>query len=92
MKRLKIEVFKQTSDDWYPNYIVGDGRLQLVRVNILELYEEKSWRVCVWGNDDCGMEKDFINDELTSWRAFAEVISLDDVTKDALTKMGFVQA
>ncbi len=53
---------KPTPDDWYPNY---EGDLVKVRLGIYipdccaKNKGKKFHRVCVWGADDCGMEKDF---------------------------------
>jgi len=56
MKPIKFTVpkgeFRPTNDDWYPNY---EGNL--VRLRVLSL-SDGMWRVCVWGNDDTGMEID----------------------------------
>ena len=56
MKR--VDVFKKTNDDWYPAFEMGGEKL--VEVSFIQLTpwlpaEERIWRVCVWGNDDCGM-------------------------------------
>lgn len=54
------DFFLPTQDDWHPNFLRNT-----VRIRVYEsLFVRKSvlcyWaRICVWGNDDCGMEKDF---------------------------------
>lgn len=88
MKR--VEVYKRTTDDWYPAFTSSEG--DLVEVSFLQLRED-GWRVCVWGNDDAGMEKDFPHDqENSAFCCFLEVIGMDDVTVDSLVKLGFVSA
>jgi hypothetical protein len=59
---LKITCFVPVQEDWYSNYrIEGDARHKdtlLVQVSALSLSDGK-FRVCVWGNDDFGLERDF---------------------------------
>ena len=95
---MRVEVFKRTRDNWYGNYqVVGDCRVSdLVEVSFVKLlpYEEDNrlnWRVCVWGNDDCGMEKDF-EKEAEAWNVFLQVIGLEYVDRADLIKMEFVSA
>ena len=49
------------------------------------------WRVCVWGNDDCGMERDF-DLEGDALHIFYHIISWTYVNKDQLKNAGFVFA
>jgi hypothetical protein len=53
-------------------------------------FEDKThyWKVSVWGDDDSGMEMDFL-DERSAWQCFIEVIGLDDVTVKKLKELGF---
>lgn len=95
---MRVEVFKRTQDDWYGNYkIVGDQRVSdLVEVSFLNLGPtlqpgQPNWRVCVWGNDDCGMERDFEN-ETEAWVMFLQVIGLEHVNRNKLITLGFVSA
>ncbi len=89
-----VEVYKITNDEWYPSFKLDDG-IMLVRVSFLELptfnNEIKLWRVCAWGNDDCGVEKDF-ESETEAWVCFLEIIGLQAVNSDALFSRGFVSA
>lgn len=84
-------VFKRTQDNWYPsyqlynNFSVPDDYEQLVEVSFMELLNGK-WRVCVWGNDDMGMEKDY---PYRSWTEFINIISMEFVNQDRLREMGF---
>lgn len=87
-------VFKKTSDDWYPNYITTCGLL-LVVVTFKATgpipKDNTEWVVCVWGNDDCGMEKFFTN-EKEAWTTFLAIIEMETVSMSELTKLGLVSA
>jgi hypothetical protein len=92
MKR-RINVFKKTKDNWYPNYeerISGDS---LVEVSFMKLYPSEeypeNYRVCIWGADDFGMEKDFVT-ENEAWVVFLEVIGLEFVNHRELEELGFI--
>lgn len=99
---MRVDVFKRTSDDWYPSYELaqwnkGIEHQKLVEVSFLQTGPKPKpliggeWRVCIWGGDDCGMERDFA-DEKVAWCCFLEVIGLNDVTMAALKERGFVGA
>lgn len=45
------------TDDWYPCFPHG-----LVAVRWFPFLDGKGWRVCVWGADDTGMERDFFGE------------------------------
>ena len=34
---MRVEVFKETTDDWYPSYKMDGGRTMLVEVSFLKL-------------------------------------------------------
>lgn len=96
MEHKKCEAYKQTSEDWYPSLVL-DADVKLLRVSLIELLGG-GWRVCVWGDDDFGMEKDF--DVLPNYccalessrMCYYSVMSLEDVTIEELRRLGFVQA
>lgn len=97
---MRVDVFKRTSDDWCPSYELsqwnnGVERQKLVEVSFTQTGPtpptDGEWRVCAWGGDDCGMERDF-TDEKTAWCCFLEVIGLEDVTMATLKERGFVGA
>lgn len=94
---MRCDVFKRTTDDWRPSYTldIGIGTVcaqRLVEVSFCRIDETgNSWRVCVWGEDDCGMEKDF-DDEKSAWCCFLEVIGMDYVNMTSLSTCGFVGA
>ncbi len=99
----RIEVLKQTQDDWYPSYRLhgwfhGQEDVMLVRVtfhgNITAHYDSPRapvYRTSVWGADDCGMEFDS-ESEATCFNTFLQVIGLKYVNRDELKKLGFVSA
>lgn len=94
----KMLVFKRTIDDWCPNYnIESDARVSgLVEVSLLKLFDG-DWRVCVWGADDLGMEKDFEKDfypkaKDVAFDCFLTVIGMETVDMPQLKKLGFVYA
>jgi hypothetical protein len=96
------EVYKETSEDWYPSYRLSswsneikDSDTKLVCVTFTPLLsplaDHEEYRVHVWGSDDCGMEKDFTC-EKKAWSCFLEVIGLKDVTFKELLDRQFVSA
>lgn len=97
---MRIDVFKRTTDDWCGNYkIEGDCRVNgLVNVSMCQTgpnpkNNDGEFRVCVWGNDDLGMERDFGNDETLAMSVFMQVIGWEDVTINRLkTELGFWSA
>ena len=96
---MNISVYKPTQDDWYGNYLLkrpsdidGLGLVQVMftQTGPLPPFNGK-WRVCDWGNDDCGMEKDFEH-ESEALNTFYRVIGWDFVNKEILRQEGFVSA
>ncbi len=89
---MSIHAFKSTSDNWAGNFkIENDARYQggYVEVSLLKLGPDfYVHRVCVWGNDDRGMEFD-TEDELEAKEVFQKVILMDDVTFEKLQQLGF---
>ena len=84
----KLECFKKTSDNWYPNHYK-----ELVAVTLFKNSEYPACpsnvdRVCVWGNDDCGMEYDGEDAEYK----FNRILEMDDVTFKALKDLGLQSA
>jgi len=94
---MRVDTFKRTQDNWYGNYkITGDARVSdLVEVSFLKLLNtegsELNWRVCVWGNDDFGLERDFEH-EAEAWVTFLEVIGQEYVNQQYLRNNGFIGA
>ena len=93
--KKQLEVFKRrnakvkTTDDWYPNFPNSE-----VEISLMKLMDGKStYRLCVWGADDCGMEIDVETtnpDNLI--REYESLISSPPITKKHLTSLGFVRA
>lgn len=92
---MNVKVFKSTSESWFPSYTIDGGKSLLVEVRFTQTGPhppaDGDWRVCVWGGDDCGMERDFSNEE-EAWNCFLQVIGLQDVTRAALKDRGFSSA
>jgi hypothetical protein len=78
----RIEKRVTTPDNWCPT--AQDGT---VCVSFLGL-RGPAWRVCVWGEDDLGMEWDFLDDQFEKAQAIYDSI-YDGVTIQQLKQMGF---
>lgn len=92
---MKIEVFKPTQDDFYSNYSVG-CKYELVKVIFTQTGPNPKigngmYRVCVWGNDDFGLEIHF-TEETTALNMFHQVIGWKYVNIQQLRDTGFVTA
>lgn len=88
-KPIRCEVFKETKEDWYPAYkIEHDLRYEgFVMVAFLELVPSGEWRVCIWGQDDYGLERDFPpHERMKAWEVFVDIISAEYVTHDLAKK------
>lgn len=93
-KKITVSVFKETEDNWYPSFeIKGDARYKyLVEVSYLEL-SDGMWRVCVWGQDDMGMERDFEPYErMKAWEVFISIIEQHYVSYNFIKDLGFYGA
>ena len=93
---MLIQVYKKTNEDWYGNYEIKDGD-SLVKVSLTQTGPDPKnykgeFRVCVWGNDDCGMELDFGADETKALNCFLQVIGTGCVSRDHLISLGFISA
>lgn len=95
----RVDVYKPTDDEWYGNdilcyrhgdYIPVHRTSRIVTVSFMQLSDGK-YRVCVWGNDDFGLEKDY-NLEDEAWYNFIKVIKMHAVNKQPLKDMGFYNA
>ncbi len=83
---------KPTRDDWCGNF---PGNQVQVSIYCNNEYEGEIWhRVCVWGNDDCGLEQDFFGEdqEEKALEVYAKVMNLDYVDFKILKEMGFYGA
>lgn len=82
----RVNVFKKTDDNWYPNYF---KRLVEVSYVYPELTDGTT-RVCVWGADDFGMHCDYKTKE-EAYAMFEHIIALDVVNMDDLKALEFEQ-
>ncbi len=86
----RTSVFKRTNDNWCPSYIIKDSFNQwsAVEVSFIHLMDGL-FRVCAWGADDIGMERDY-ESENEACVVFLQVIGEDYVDVDLLIeKYGF---
>jgi hypothetical protein len=72
-----------TTDDWYPNF-----ERNTVECSLLKL-RDGMFRVCIWGADDTGMERDF--ESQMDAKAMFKALP-NPVTRDWLKAQGFVPA
>ena len=77
-----LDVFLEVHENWYGNFRIADDvrytdtRL-FVKVSLVGYLDGSGWKVAVWGNDDCGMEREFP----TNQRKEALQLYIDIVTK-----------
>ena len=97
---MKIQVLKQTQQNWYGSYTVektykGVCKQKFVEVtfhgNINARWPARSetWRTRVCGNDNYAMEIDCSTRE-EAWNKFIQVIELEYVNREDLIKLGFI--
>ena len=85
-----LTIFKEVSEDWYGNYRIADDQRyfgKYVSIKISKLFSGL-FRVCVWGNDDLGMDRDF-EIESEAIAVFQQLIMVEDLTKQYLSNSGF---
>ena len=76
-----IKEYRETTDDWHPNWPGGK-----VHVSAFWDAENRFGRVCVWGMDDTGMERDFVDRE----SMVKVAMELDEVImREDLVALGF---
>jgi len=78
-----IRVMIKTTDDWSPNF---DNNK--VKLSYLGLIAKNTYRVCIWGADDCGMEYDTPNKN-DAKTMFEKLKQQGIVTKKELEKLKF---
>ena len=83
-----ISCYKEVNEDWYPCFPpVANGDKPLVWVGVYDNRPiERNSIVCVWGNDDCGME--LISDYDTCLSVYKEIASASEVTRLFLKELG----
>ncbi len=86
-------IYKETNEDWYPSLIVNWKNIKLLRVHFMQL-STKQWRVCVWGGDDFGMERDYPeNKRDLALECFEDIAKLEQpLTRFILKSFGFKNA
>lgn len=76
-----------TNEDWYPTV---NGQLKLL---VIRSTHSSMIRICIWGGDDFGMEKDYtlsgITFEEARWEAYAIP---EPITVEWLEQNGFIVA
>lgn len=85
-----ITVFKEVNEDWYSNYHIADDVRytgKYVSIRISKLFDGL-FRVCVWGNDDLGMDRDF-EVESDAVKMFQTLVIVEELTKQFLSENGF---
>jgi len=85
-----IDVFKKTDEDWYGNFKIKDDHRypdRFVRLSLSQL-DNKEYRVSVWGNDDLGMELDFV-DKSVARDLFSKLCLKDVINRRLLLSLGF---
>ena len=101
-KYIKARCFKLTDDDWYGNYKIEDvanypdgelkGKNKLVDVSLLTLGPgADQFRVCVWGNDDFGLELDF-DSVFDAQAMYLKLLQLEVINEYDLKQLGFKRA
>lgn len=99
----RITVFKECIGEWAPNFKL-EGKYKgryanLVAVSFLKLLPYKGedskecllkYRVCVWGADDFGMERDFIHRD-QALKMFNKVIAQEKISPLFLKDNDFVR-
>ncbi len=84
MKEKKV--MKDTDDDWYPNF-----ENEQVELRYLGELSDGTFRVAVWGADDCGMERDFIL-ESDAIAMFDTLNSYEKINQSDLEKLDFLNS
>lgn len=78
-------VEKPTPDDWYPSINV-----HYVKLSTMSLSDGK-FRVCVWGGDDFGMERDYAT-KAEADAAYDTLAKAAFISQRMCREMGFIQA
>lgn len=74
-----------TTDNWYPTYDGG-----YVQVSLIPL-SDGTWRCCVWGDDDFGLDFD-TEDRQKATEMYELVTAMPNVVVAHLKRLGFVNA
>jgi len=89
MSKMKDKTIRiKTTDDWCSNYNVDEVELSIINIGS---ESQPEYRVCVWGADDLGMEKDFSSTELKeAILLFEKLESEGMVSICMLSNLGFI--
>lgn len=89
----RIDCAVEVRDDWYPNFNAEgkpDREGRYVRLSLLEIPTRAGWRVCAWGADDFGLEKDFDHgDRAAAQETYDLVRQVGPITQADLLSIGF---
>lgn len=100
----KQNKFIRTREDWYPSFRPSQRpnnpdyhnplpftalRVSMTQLFVSDTHPDSVWRVCVWGADDFGMERD-VATPVTAQRLFNAI--QDFTTVADLKRMGFRNA
>lgn len=91
MSKYKLygDKFVWTSDNFYPNFEGNLVNVSMMRLNL----EEDTYRVCVWGEDDCGFERDWkSSDPEEAKRIYFKIVNSGNVTHKLLESLKFKSA
>lgn len=90
-KLIKLDKNVLTSEDWCPTLSGGRIRCTLyLNIRQRDGKKVKLWhRVCLWGGDDLGYEKDFTGPPDEAKALYDEICGLPEVNFIDLKKRGF---
>lgn len=91
-KFQRYDTLKPTTEDWYPTLPSGQVRVSC-HLNVPN-QSGIHHVVCVWGGDDCGMEKFFHgeSEKKGAHDLYLRICKLPIVNRDPLTAMGLKRA
>ena len=89
---MNVEVFKRTSDDWYPSFSCEEiGQLVCVSFSLLDHTEmcdrPEKYVVSTCGNDDFSFSR-FFESEQHAWTVFLQIIGQEDVSHEFVKSLG----
>ena len=95
-KHARHQVMIQVPEDWAGNFKIADDvrykDTRFCELSILHLHDGQ-WRVCIWGNDDTGMDRDFPADKFEEAHALFLHVAVTHLPKKKLFKeLGFTWA
>lgn len=96
-KPIRTSFFKETNEDWYGEFKIADDKRhedkKYVHVSLISpLSDGITHRVCVWGNDDMGVEFD-TKDLFEARNCFFAIAFLAKIDRVGLDLLGpFVPA